>query len=67
MVVGYSLMEEGLMVAPANPLGNRSAADLASPKIRMVNLEKGSALRVLLDDELAKIRNSRRIDHRLRS
>lgn len=54
MVVGYSLMEEGLMVAPANPLGIRSAADLASPKIRMVNREKGAALRVLLDDELAK-------------
>jgi putative molybdopterin biosynthesis protein len=54
MVVGFSLMEEGLMVAPANPLGIRSAADLASPGIRMVNREKGAALRILFDDELVK-------------
>jgi len=54
MVVGFSLMEEGIMVAPGNPLGIHSVADLASPKTRMVNREQGAALRVLLDDELAK-------------
>jgi molybdate-binding protein/DNA-binding XRE family transcriptional regulator len=54
MVVGFSLMEEGLMVAPGNPLGIRSVADLAGSKIRLVNREPGAALRVLLDDELAK-------------
>jgi len=51
-VVGFSLMEEGLMVAPGNPLGIRSAADCASKGARIVNRETGAALRVLLDDEL---------------
>ena len=55
MVIGFSLIEEGLMVAPGNPLGIRSVADLASPGIRIVNREPGAALRVLLDDELAKM------------
>ncbi len=53
-VIGFSLMEEGLMVAPGNPKGIRSVADLASPEICMVNREAGAALRVLLDDELVK-------------
>ena len=52
LVVGFSLIEEGIMVAPGNPLGIRSVSDLASPKTRMVNREPGAALRVLLDDEL---------------
>jgi molybdate-binding protein len=55
MVIGFSLMEEGLMVAPGNPLGIRSVADLAASKTRIVNREQGAALRVLLDDELAKL------------
>ena len=54
MVVGFSLMEEGIMVAPGNPLGIRSAADLAAPQTRLVNREPGAALRVLLDHELAR-------------
>lgn len=54
MVVGFSLMEEGIMVAPGNPLGIRSVADLALPKTRLVNREQGAALRVLLDEEMAK-------------
>ncbi|WP_300674901.1 substrate-binding domain-containing protein [Desulfoluna sp.] len=53
-VVGFSLMEEGLMVARGNPLGIRSAADLAQPGIRFVNREPGAALRVLLDDQLMR-------------
>jgi putative molybdopterin biosynthesis protein len=54
LVIGFSLMEEGLLVAPGNPFGIRSVADLASSGIRLVNREPGAALRVLLDDELAK-------------
>lgn len=54
MVVGFSLMEEGIMVAPGNPMGIRSVADLALPKTRLVNREQGAALRVLLDEELVK-------------
>jgi molybdate-binding protein/DNA-binding XRE family transcriptional regulator len=49
-VIGFSLMEEGLMVAPGNPLAIRSVADLARPGVRFVNREPGAALRALADD-----------------
>jgi putative molybdopterin biosynthesis protein len=52
VVMGFSLMEEGLMVASGNPYGIRSAADLATRGLRMVNREPGAALRILLDDKL---------------
>jgi molybdate-binding protein/DNA-binding XRE family transcriptional regulator len=54
MIVGFSMFEEGLMVAPGNPFRIRSVADLASEKVRFVNREPGAALRVLLDDKLTK-------------
>ncbi|MFZ3048299.1 MAG: substrate-binding domain-containing protein, partial [Desulfatirhabdiaceae bacterium] len=54
MVFAFSIFEEGLMVAPGNPLGIRSAGDLAGGGIRLVNRETGAALRVLLDDWLEK-------------
>ena len=44
-VMGFSLMEEGLMVAHGNPLGIRAVADLAQPMVRFVNREPGAALR----------------------
>ncbi len=53
-VLGFSLLEEGLMVAGSNPLGIRSVADLAQPMVRFVNREPGAALRVLLDDHLQR-------------
>jgi molybdate-binding protein/DNA-binding XRE family transcriptional regulator len=53
LVMGFSLMEEGLMVSRGNPLNIRTAADLAKPGIRLVNREPGAALRALLDDLLA--------------
>ena len=53
-VIGFSLLEEGLMVAKNNPLGIRSVADLAQPMVRFVNREPGAALRTLLDDLLAR-------------
>lgn len=53
-VLGFSLLEEGLMVAGGNPLGLRTAADLARPRVRFVNREPGAALRVLLDDHLQR-------------
>ncbi|MFH1153864.1 MAG: substrate-binding domain-containing protein [Pseudomonadota bacterium] len=49
-VLGFSLLEEGLMIARGNPLGIRTVFDLAQPGIRFVNREPGAALRVLLDD-----------------
>jgi molybdate-binding protein/DNA-binding XRE family transcriptional regulator len=53
-VVGFSWMEEGLMVAPGNPCRIRSVADLASKEVRFINREPGAALRILLDDMLLK-------------
>ncbi len=54
MVFAFSMFEEGLMVAPGNPLNIRTANDLARSDIRLVNRETGAALRVLLDDYLAR-------------
>lgn len=53
-ILGFSLLEEGLMVARGNPLGIRTVADLAQPMVRFVNREPGAALRVLLDDFLQR-------------
>ncbi len=52
LLVGFSRVEEGLMVAPDNPLAIRTAADLAQAGVRLVNREPGAALRTLLDDYL---------------
>jgi putative molybdopterin biosynthesis protein len=53
-ILGFSLLEEGLMVADGNPLGIRTVADLSQPMVRFVNREPGAALRVLLDDQLQR-------------
>jgi putative molybdopterin biosynthesis protein len=53
-VMGFSMLEEGLMVAAGNPLGIRTVADLSQPMVRFVNREPGAALRVLLDDHLQR-------------
>lgn len=44
--------EEGLIVAPGNPLGLRRLEDLARPGMRMANREPGSGVRVWLDAQL---------------
>jgi len=54
VVFGFSLLEEGLMVARGNPLGIRSVADLAQGRVRFINRDQGAALRTLLDDNLNK-------------
>jgi molybdate-binding protein/DNA-binding XRE family transcriptional regulator len=54
MLFAFSVFEEGLMVASGNPLNIRTASDLAKGNIRLVNRESGAALRVLLDDCLAR-------------
>lgn len=51
-VIAFSLMEEGLVVAPGNPHGIRDVKDLATGRVRLINREKGAALRTLLDDYL---------------
>lgn len=49
-IVGFTHLEEGLMVAPGNPLNIRDITDLTRKDIKMVNREPGAALRILLDD-----------------
>jgi len=46
--------EQGLIVAPGNPLGLRAIADLARDGLRYVNRQRGAGTRVLLDYELAR-------------
>ena len=60
MVIAFSFFEEGLMVAPGNPHGIRTVADLAEEGIRFVNREPGAALRILLDERLAQAGITRR-------
>ncbi len=46
--------EQGLMVAPGNPQNVRSVDDLVREDIRIVNRQRGSGTRLLLDYELGK-------------
>jgi putative molybdopterin biosynthesis protein len=51
-VVTFAHREQGLIVAPGNPLGIQSLDDL--PRVRYVNRQRGAGTRVLLDYELAQ-------------
>lgn len=53
-IVGFSLFEEGLMVAHSNPFKIKGVDDLADKNIKIVNREPEAALRVLLDDCLKR-------------
>ncbi|HLH65664.1 MAG TPA: molybdopterin biosynthesis protein [Solirubrobacteraceae bacterium] len=46
--------QQGLLVAPGNPLGLRGIADLARAGVRYVNRQPGAGTRVLLDYELQR-------------
>jgi putative molybdopterin biosynthesis protein len=46
--------DQGLMVAPGNPLGLQDIEDIARPGVRYVNRQRGAGTRVLLDHELAR-------------
>ncbi len=48
--------EQGLIVAPGNPLGLKTIADLARAGVRYVNRQRGAGTRVLLDYELSRAR-----------
>ncbi|SMC97461.1 transcriptional regulator of molybdate metabolism, XRE family [Desulfocicer vacuolatum DSM 3385] len=54
IVVGFSMMEEGLMVARGNPLNIKGLKDLVRSDVRFINRDHGAALRVLLDDLLQR-------------
>jgi molybdate-binding protein/DNA-binding XRE family transcriptional regulator len=51
-VVGFAVWEQGLVVAPGNPLQLRAVADLARPGVRLVNREAGAGARLVLDTAL---------------
>jgi putative molybdopterin biosynthesis protein len=53
-VVTFARWEEGYVTAAGNPARIRTAADLARPKIRLVNREVGAGSRALLDYLLAQ-------------
>ena len=48
-VVTFARWEEGFVLAKGNPKGIRSTADLARKNIQLVNRERGSGARALLD------------------
>ena len=47
--------DQGLMVAPGNPLGITGIPDLARAGLRYVSRQRGAGTRVLLDHELGKL------------
>lgn len=49
LLVHLARWEQGLLLAPGNPLGIRWVEDLADPRVRLVNREPGSGARELLD------------------
>jgi putative molybdopterin biosynthesis protein len=53
-LIAFATFEEGLMVARGNPHKIMGVSNLAEENVRMVNRERGAALRTLLDDRLAR-------------
>jgi molybdate transport repressor ModE-like protein len=53
-LVHIATREQGLFVAPGNPLAVRSLADLARPALRFVNRQAGSGTRMLCEMLLAQ-------------
>ena len=47
--------DQGLIVAPGNPLGLTGIEDLIRPGLRYVNRQRGAGTRVLLDHELGRL------------
>jgi putative molybdopterin biosynthesis protein len=53
-VVRFVTWDQGLIVAPRNPRGLHEVSDLARRGVSIVNRERGSGARALLDAELAR-------------
>jgi len=51
-VITFAAWEEGFLVRPGNPLSIRTAEDLTQPTLMLINREKGSGARLLLDRQL---------------
>lgn len=54
-VITFAVWEQGLVVGRGNPKGIRSVADLAGNRLKIVNREKGSGSRDLLDANLREL------------
>lgn len=54
LLVNLVIRQQGIMVAPGNPLGLRGIEDLARGGCRFINRQKGAGTRILLDYELSK-------------
>jgi putative molybdopterin biosynthesis protein len=54
-VITFAVWEQGLVVRCGNPKGIRSVADLAGNRLKIVNREKGSGSRDLLDSNLHEL------------
>jgi putative molybdopterin biosynthesis protein len=54
-VITFAVWEQGLVVRRGNPKGIRSVADLAGNRLKIVNREKGSGSRDLLDSNLGEL------------
>jgi putative molybdopterin biosynthesis protein len=54
-LVTLTRREQGLIVAPGNPKGLHSLADLGRPDVTYINRQRGSGTRVLLDFRLGKL------------
>jgi len=53
-IIGFAERTQGLMVAPGNPLGLQSLADVQRTQARFVNRSVGTGTRVVLDELLAQ-------------
>ena len=54
-VVRLARRDQGLIVAPGNPLGLRALEDIVGPGLSYVNRPSGSSTRVLFDRELTRL------------
>jgi putative molybdopterin biosynthesis protein len=52
-VIRFIRRTQGLIVAPGNPLGIRNLADIVRTKARLINRERGSGTRIILEKLLA--------------
>jgi molybdopterin molybdotransferase/putative molybdopterin biosynthesis protein len=58
VLVNFARWELGLAIAQGNPAGIRGLADLARPRLRLVNRPPGSGARLALDESLAELKLS---------
>ncbi|HWP13929.1 MAG TPA: substrate-binding domain-containing protein [Ramlibacter sp.] len=55
-IIGFAQRNQGLLVAPGNPLGLAGLADLPRLRARFINRALGTGTRVLLDELLAQLK-----------